>query len=74
MTSGAWKVKLLIVVAIVVQTSDAVVLYPYGPGAGDTSTPKTDDGSSPSLTATTGFKYYGTIYNTFYVSTSCTFH
>ncbi|XP_041372391.1 mucin-7-like isoform X2 [Gigantopelta aegis] len=31
-------------------------------------TPKTDDGSSPALTAITGFKYYGTVYNTFYVN------
>ncbi|XP_041372076.1 sushi, nidogen and EGF-like domain-containing protein 1 [Gigantopelta aegis] len=70
MTALASRAKLLIAAVVVVQIqfNGAVELYPYGSSVQDSMTPKIDDGSSPALTAITGFKYYGTVYNIFYVN------
>ncbi|XP_078658658.1 uncharacterized protein LOC144904005 [Branchiostoma floridae x Branchiostoma belcheri] len=46
-------------------TSD---FYPFGPSAGDTANPKTDDGGSSRQSLPSGFRYFGSVYNYFWVN------
>lgn len=43
--------------------------YPYGPGNGDTRLPRNDDGFFGPITIGFPFPYFGTDYNSTYVST-----
>lgn len=51
----------------------AMVLYPYGEEAGDTKTPKEDDGTSPEINLTMPVKFFGKSYKTMYVSMYASF-
>ena len=42
--------------------------YSYGSAAGDTALPPNDDDSSPAITLPTPFMFFGTKYDTVYVS------
>ena len=47
-------------------------LYPYGPGAGDTTAPVEDDGNSGEVPVSPPFPFFGAPYDSLYVSTrSC---
>ena len=49
-------------------------LYPYGPGAGDTTAPAIDDGSSGQVPVSPPFPFFGAPYDSLYVSTrNCTY-
>ena len=42
--------------------------YPFGPEAGDDILPPSNGGSSPAVSLTTSFPFYGSIQSTAYVS------
>ena len=44
------------------------VLYPYGFGVGDATTPHEDDGMSPEIPLSEPFSFYGQPYKSLYVS------
>ncbi|KAL8220188.1 UNVERIFIED_CONTAM: hypothetical protein K2H54_040271 [Gekko kuhli] len=50
------------------QDSKESLLYPYGADQGDTKNPKSDDGTSPEITTTVPFSFYGKAYRSLYVN------
>ncbi|XP_054855759.1 sushi, nidogen and EGF-like domain-containing protein 1 [Eublepharis macularius] len=51
-----------------VQDSKDSLMYPYGPNQGDMENPKEDDGTSPEITLTEPFAFYGKQYHSLYVN------
>lgn len=53
---------------LLLAASGWTTLYPFGPSHGDQETPKMDDGSSPEITLSIQFLFFGRLYQSIYVS------
>ena len=68
---AAYLMKTSIALLLCASLGDGIPLssfYSYGSAAGDSTLGAIDDGSSPAITSSTAFVFYGNSYSTIYVS------